>query len=278
MLESIDRDLQRVNPVTADTVHRLTRPGARDSLLRELVSEPTARPGSPRTSSGRRLMVAPLLVAAAVAAVVLSAVSLLDDRLTRDAAPVAAPAPPASSCPGVSLPGAAQLVQRRAGSTFCVHVPLAASVDPSGRTAPTAWSALTVGGGSPDLMVTQFVDALPAPPADGVLVLGTTSDAFPDDVVEADGRVLETHRVFGTASRDVTAVEIVLPDGRTLSASLTAGVWGAWWPAGAGGPDDSQVRIRTPEATTTVDLDTVGLPERSRILEGVPGLFRQDDS
>ena len=289
MTDTLDRDLAAANPVTDDHVRRLTGPHAREDLLADILAGPrAARPvagavagpvvvASPlrrlRALPARGLL--PVLVAAAVAAVVvLTGVTL---RSTGPAGPgpyvgVARPGPAAAPCPGVTVPGSPQVVLRDADAVFCVHVPSPPEMSatgpsdaPAGGTAPTAWAALSVGGGPADLLLFVAVSPVRAPAADEVVLLTGTSDAFPDDAVDGDGVALPTHRLLGTAGAGVEGVEVVLPDGTTVPAALADGVWGAWWPADRGGPDDSDVRVRTATGTTTTALDDVRLPEASRL-------------
>ncbi|GID26015.1 hypothetical protein [Paractinoplanes brasiliensis] len=45
--------------------------------------------------------------------------------------------------------------------------------------------------------------------------------------------------VIGRADPSVTGVDVVLPDGRTIQASTSAGWWAVWWPGRRAGQADA---------------------------------------
>ncbi|SFO96637.1 hypothetical protein SAMN05660464_1748 [Geodermatophilus dictyosporus] len=117
-----------------------------------------------------------------------------------------------------------------------------------------------VGGGTvgdclsgPDGVVGTARQELPdGAPASGVRAagLGTTQ--------ASDGEDLYGSTAYGRSAADVVAVELVLPGGEVVTATVEDGWWAAWWPGITA--DDRAVRVRVTDGagsvTTTVLADT----------------------
>ena len=72
------------------------------------------------------------------------------------------------------------------------------------------------------------------PAAESVSIQSMGAGSGDDDVWHSD--------VIGRADPSVTGIDVVLPDGRTIRASTSAGWWAAWWPGHEAGEADA-VRI-----------------------------------
>lgn len=80
--------------------------------------------------------------------------------------------------------------------------------------------------------VTDEPVALPS--GEDVLLLGgTVRDDGP-----AEPRV-EVRSVFGVIGPEVTGIELRLADGTTVTATVQAGLWAAWWPTTVSRPTSS---------------------------------------
>ncbi len=89
-------------------------------------------------------------------------------------------------------------------------------------------------------------------PATGVRTAGLGSTRT------SDGGDLHGSTAYGRSAADVAAVEVVLPDGQVVTATVQDGWWAAWWPGVT--EDDRAVRLRSTDtagqATTSVLADT----------------------
>lgn len=143
------------------------------------------------------------------------------------------------------------LVDRRGGFTFCVDV----SIGTGTATDPLiALAGIKEGDDGLNAMAATVSDkpfTLPGP-AD-VLVLGGTLETPPSGGLEA-------YQLYGLSGPAVTGVDLVLPGGLRVTASLRGGIWGAWWPADRARPEGCRIEVHTAAGTTTVDPAAVRLP------------------
>jgi hypothetical protein len=117
----------------------------------------------------------------------------------------------------------------------------------------TATLLITRKGDTPNLVACTVLD--PAAGTTGAELLDPTADTPAPDSVSVqsmgassgDDHVWHSD-VIGRADPSVTGVDVVLPDGRTIQASTSAGWWAAWWPGHEAGEADA-VRIIVHTAT-----------------------------
>ncbi len=96
--------------------------------------------------------------------------------------------------------------------------------------------------------VTDEPVALPS--GEGVLLLGgTVRDDGP-----AEPRV-EVRSVFGAIGPEVTGIELRLADGTTVTATVQAGLWAAWWPTTVSRADLQRLIVSTASGERVVEPD-----------------------
>ncbi|MEV0902973.1 hypothetical protein [Actinoplanes sp. NPDC049802] len=141
------------------------------------------------------------------------------------------------------------LVDRRGDFTYCVDVA-------RGNGTPAepliALSGVRRDDGLNGMNATVSDRPFEAPLGGDVLVLGGGQDAPPPG--------LEVAQIFGLSGADVSGVDIVLANGLRVTATVRAGVWGAWWPAERGPAGGCVLEVRTAGGVRTVDPGTVRLP------------------
>ncbi len=256
-------------------------PQRRADIRRMLVTQAT--PGTVGTRN-RRIALAGALASVVAATTVAVLVAYPDpppqDYAAWTAVPQAAPPLPApakelerwaSKCSdlgvgGVSVEGvparpkaAAQreiLVDRRGGFTYCVDVSVGSgtSADPL-----IALSGLSAGRDGLNGMAATVSDKPFAKPQGGaVLVLGGTLETPP----QGGPGGIQVFQLYGLGGSDVTGVDLLLPNGLRVTATLRRGVWGLWWPSDRGDPTGCKLEVRTAAGVTTVDPYAVRLPIR----------------
>lgn len=151
------------------------------------------------------------------------------------------------------------LVDRRGDLLYCVDVSLgsATATDPL-----IALSGIRADHG-PDrdlnqVWATVFDKPFTRPAADRVLLLG--GDLQTPPAGDGESRSLRVYQLYGLAGAGVTGVDVVLPNGLRVTATVRDGVWGAWWPADKGDPTGCRLDVHTTAGTRTVDPATVRLP------------------
>jgi hypothetical protein len=149
------------------------------------------------------------------------------------------------------------LVDRRGDFTYCVDV----SVGSGTSTDPLiALSGLKAAGhDGPNAMAATVSDKPFTKPQGGaVLVLGGTLETPPEDGTSD----IQVFQLYGLGGPSVTGVDLLLPNGLRVTATLRHGVWGMWWPSDRGDPTGSKLEVRTAAGVTTVDPNAVRLPIR----------------
>ena len=222
------------------------------------------------------------LVVVAAAAVAVAAAALLivqpdppDDRGGWTAVPQAAPpltAPDedieqwASKCNDLGIGGvgvggvparpeaAARrevLVDRRGEYTYCVDVSVGSGTASDPLIAISGVSSERADGLN-GTAATVSDKPFTRPGPDDVLVLG---GAEPGPLIDP----LQVQQIFGLAGAGVTGVDLLLANGLRITATVRAGLWGAWWPADRGAPGGLRIAVRTEAGIRTVDADGVRL-------------------
>ena len=149
------------------------------------------------------------------------------------------------------------LVDRRGGFTYCVDV----SVGSGTPTDPLiALSGLKAGGrdGLNSMAATVSDEPFALPRGGAVLVLGGDVGLPP----EGSASPVHAYQMYGLSGPGVTGVDLVLPNGLRVTATLRHGVWGLWWPSDRGAPTGGELEVRTAAGVTSVRPGAVQLEIR----------------
>ncbi|GAB3276872.1 hypothetical protein [Kineosporia babensis] len=102
----------------------------------------------------------------------------------------------------------------------------------------------------------QVLPGTPTTPANGLVAVETRSSTGSGDT--------EYSHVVGSVTDQVTHVDLVLADGRTVQATVADGWWSAWWPGPEAGEADT-VRVVAHTSDDSTEYRIAELSERNPV-------------
>lgn len=152
------------------------------------------------------------------------------------------------------------LVDRRGAFTFCVDVTYRGADD---RVAFSSTIALRADAGPAAgpaagrtmIWINVLSHPVEPPAADRILVLNgdLTAPPTPDPTRTHPPIQPDVDQVSGLAGSGVTGVDLVLRNGVRVTATVSKGLWGAWFPRDRGDLVGSHLEIHTDAGTTQAD-------------------------
>ncbi len=93
-----------------------------------------------------------------------------------------------------------------------------------------------------------------AQPSGRSLLGGTVRDGGPAEPG------LQVRSAFGVVGSEVTGVELRLGDGTTITATVQAGLWAAWWPTTVSRHNLERLIVSTASGKRVLEPDQAALP------------------